>query len=105
AFANRIDVGVAGAAARVDLHAAALAYCEARGARQLVARPDARRENDEVRLEMGPVGVDQPVPALRAIHDFLRALLQVNLRAERTTLRCASIARTASFRRSVTLLS
>src|SRR5882724_460165 len=86
ALADGVDIGVARAAARIDLDAASFADREARGARELVARPDARAEDDHVSLERRAICEHQSLAALRPGDDLLGALLQVNLGAQRLDL-------------------
>src|SRR5688572_27699516 len=56
AFADREDVGIGRHAVIVDDNAAALAYREAGLPCELIARPDAGGEDDEVSIELSAVG-------------------------------------------------
>ena len=70
AFADRVDRGVGGACALIDHDAAALADQQLRGARQLVARADARREDDRVDVQLGAVREPQRADAPVGAHDL-----------------------------------
>ena len=70
AFADRVDRGVGGARALIDHDAAALADQQIRGARQLVARADARREDDRVDVQLGAVREPQRAHAPVGAHDL-----------------------------------
>ncbi|MGF6967589.1 hypothetical protein OKW43_004617 [Paraburkholderia sp. WC7.3g] len=82
AFADRVDVRIAGAARVVDCDAAACAEFEAARAREIVARTDARGEHDHVGVEMAAVGELHAVRARFAVDDRRRILLRVHRDAE-----------------------
>src|SRR6185369_11138164 len=56
ALADRVDRLVRGTAVSIDHDAAARRDFEPAGARQLVARPDARRDHDDIGFERAAVG-------------------------------------------------
>ncbi len=86
ALADGVDVGIGRAALVVDDDAAAFADLEPAGARQLVARPDAGREDDEIGFQMPAVGELHAVAAGFAVHDLARIAPGVHAHAERLDL-------------------
>ena len=86
ALADRVDVGVGGAARVVDHDAAARADLEARGARQFVARTDSSGEHDDVCIERRAVVELEALPRSLARHDGFRVLARVHVNAERFDL-------------------
>ena len=83
AFADRVDVAVAGATVGVDRHAATCAQRQHALARQFIARTNAGGEHDHVGLQPGAVRERHAVPRGRAIDDFHRVATGVHMQAER----------------------
>ncbi|MNS61706.1 hypothetical protein D3C72_947390 [compost metagenome] len=83
AFADGVDVAVAGAAVAVDRHAAARAHGQQALARQFVARTDAGGEHDHVGLQVRAVGEHHAVPRARAVDDLHRVAAGVHVQAQR----------------------
>ena len=83
ALADGVDRGVLGAAALVDDDAAALADGQPGGARQLVARADAGREDQQIDVQLVAVGEPQrPHAAVLAGDDLLGRRRGVDLDAQ-----------------------
>ena len=68
---------------RVDLDAAALSDHQPGGARQLVARANARREDDDVGFEARAIGENQTASPFGPGDDLRGVLLQVDCRPQR----------------------
>jgi hypothetical protein len=86
AFANGVNVFVAGAADVVDGDAAARADGEAGRLGQFVTRADTGGEQDHVRFQHLAVGELHGVTAGFAVHDFLGVALGVDADAQRFDL-------------------
>ena len=83
AFAHREDVGIAGATQLVDLDAAACAHGQAARLGQVVARSNARREHQQVGLELAAIReLERAHAALRVSHDRARGHVGVHDHAE-----------------------
>ena len=86
ALADGVDVGVGRAALVVDHDAAALADFKTAGPGQLVARPDAGREHDQIRFQVLAVRKYHALAAGFAVHDLARVAPGVHAHAQRLDL-------------------
>jgi len=86
AFADGVDVGIAGAALVVDGHAAAGADGQQALAGEFVAGADAGREHDHVGFQPGPVGKHHAVPGGGAVGDLDGVAAGVDVHAQRFDL-------------------